>query len=448
MRKPAATEEIAVFIIETSFDSLSDEVLDISKRSFLDWLAVTLGAVKEPVAKILIDLVEEMDGKKQATILGHGIKTNALNAAFVNGAISHILDFDDANTETRNHTSAPIIPVLLALGESRVLRGRDLITAYVVGAELSTRIGLTLGSAYYEKGWHATSILGRFGAAAAACRLLGLNRMQVMNALGLAATQCGGIRSAFGTMAKPFHVGKAAMDGMMSATLAGRGFTGPVDVLDPHSEFGRLFSKDYDAALLTNALGRRYRILANTFKPHAACLLLHPAIDGLLSLKAEYDVIPRIIEKIELEVAPLCLSVTDKPKVSSGMEGKFSIQFCSALALARGRVSSMDFRDSAVGDPDILNVMQKVVVRSNASLLETETNIVVHTTNGHWHERHIAVPKGDPKNPLTFDEILKKFREINGETFSDERIEHIAGTIRDLEKLDNAARLIDLCLPA
>ena len=319
------------------------------------------------------------------------------------------------------------------------------MAAYAVGAETSTRIGLTLGSAYYEKGWHATSILGRFGAAAAASRLLGLNRSQVMNALGLAATQCGGMRSAFGTMAKPFHVGKAAMDGMISAMLARRGFTGPANVLDSHSEFGRLFSADHDAALLTHALGRRYHILANSFKPHAACLLLHPAIDGLLSLKAEHNIVPRMIEKIELEVAPLCLSVTDKPKVASGMEGKFSIQFCSALAMARGKVSSGEFRDPAVGDPDIRNLMQRVAVRSSAALLETETNIVVHTTNGLRYTRRVSVPKGDPKNPLTFDEILKKFKDINSETFSDERIEDIAESVRNLDELPNIATLVGLC---
>ena len=447
MPNSKVTEVISNFIVDTSFDSFSNEVLDISKRSFLDWIAVTLGAIKEPAARILIDFVEEMGGQKQATILGHGIRTTALNATFVNGATSHILDYDDANAETRNHTSVPIVPVLLALGESRVLGGRDLLTAYVVGAEISTRIGLALGRSYYEKGWHATSILGRFGAAAGASRLLGLSHRQVLNALGLAATQCGGMRSVFGTMAKPFHVGKAAMDGMMSAILAQRDFTGPWGVLDSHSEFARLFSTQYDPVHLTDALGSRYHILANCFKSYAACLLLHPVIDGLLSLKTEHDLTPGVIEKIELEVAPLCLSVTHKPKVASGTEGKFSIQFSSALAVARGKVGSREFVDEAVSDHSIQDVMQKVVVRSNVRLEETEANMVVHTSDGLRHERHVSVPKGDPKNPLTFDEILKKFKDLNSETFSEKRIEEIAETIWDLEKLRNTSRLIDLCYP-
>jgi 2-methylcitrate dehydratase PrpD len=146
-------------------------------------------------------------------------------------------------------------------------------------------------------------------------------------------------------------------------------------------------------------------------------------------------------------VAPLCFSVTHKPKVTSGTEGKFSIQFCTALAVSRGKVGNKEFVDEAVNDRYIQDVMQKVAVRSNPTLKETEANIVVHTSDGLRHERQVSVPRGDPKNPLTFDDILRKFKEINKEAFSEKRIEEIAGTIENLEKLKNTARLIDLCFP-
>jgi len=439
------TEAISKFIVETSFDHLPPQVLAMAKRSLLDWIAVTLGAATEPAAKILIDFIEEIDGKKQASILGHGLKTTMLNAALVNGATSHILDYDDAHSVTRNHTSAPLVPALLAVAEHKGLNGRDLLAAYIVGFDVSTRIGLALGKRYYEDGWHATSILGRFGAAAAVSRLLGLSTLQVMNALGLAATQAAGIRSVFGTMGKPFHAGKAAMDGMMSAMLAGRDFTGPIGILDDDSEFVRIFSAEYDSGKIGKDLGKEYYILTNTFKMHAACLLLHPGIDGLLALKKEYGLNPEDIESIELEVAPLCLSVTDNPTIVNATEGKFSLYFCAAQALVGGKVGSGDFTDAAVNDPAIRELMQKVRVKTNSSMKETETNVVVQSSSWKRYTEHVAAFRGDPDNPLSYKDIEEKFRGLNAGFFTEERMQAIVTCIRNFDKLANISGFTDLC---
>lgn len=185
---------------------------------------------------ILIELVEEMGGRKQASILGHGIKTNVLNAALVNGTMSHVLDYDDAHSGTRSHPSAPLIPALLSVCEYKGGSGDELVTAFITGFEVSTRIGLALGNAYYDSGWHATSILGRFGAAAGVGKLLNLDAKQLANAFALAGTQAGGLRRVFGTMGKPFHAGKAAMDGMLSALLS-QGFYSPEGYSRRETEF-------------------------------------------------------------------------------------------------------------------------------------------------------------------------------------------------------------------
>ncbi len=442
------TEAVSRYIAESSFENLSEEVVEVAKCALLDWIAVTLGAVKEPAAGILIDLIGEQGGEKQASILGSGIKTTALNAAFVNGTMSHILDYDDAHTQTRNHTSAPLAPAVLAIAESRGLSGREWLTAYIAGFEVSSRIGLALGRRYYEEGWHATSILGRFGAVAGACRLLGLNAAQVEHALGLAATQTGGIRSVFGTMGKPFHAGKASMDGMLSAMLSQRGFTGPRGVLDADSEYVSIFSGEYEPRYITEDLGRNEHILTNSFKLHAACLLLHPVIDGLLSIRREQALKPERIDRIELEVAPLCLSVTDKPKLIDALEGKFSVYFCSALAIAKGKAGSGEFSDATMHDPVIQALMKKVTVESRPLLGETESGVTVYTSDGSRYEKHVSNFQGGPGRRPGFDDILSKFRDMAWDAAMEDGTERIGACVRELETLNDMRDLMSLCCGA
>jgi 2-methylcitrate dehydratase PrpD len=441
------TEYLCKFIVELSFQDFSREVLEMSKVCLLDWLGVTLGGLKEPASVKLFDLVEPLGGEAQATILGHGLKTTSLNAAFVNGVMAHVLDYDDAHSETRNHTSAPLVAAVLAVAEHHHLSGPDFLEAYLTGFEVSSRIGLALGKQYYERGWHATSILGRFGAAVGTSKALRLNARQVENALGLAATQSGGIRSAFGTMAKPFHAGKAAMDGMLSALLSQSGFTGPKAVLDDDSEYVTLFSSEFDPNFLTRPVTQDFHIMTTSMKLYAACLLLHPVIDGLLAIRDECGTEPKDIQRIELEVAPLCLSVTDNPKVQTDMEGKFSIQFCSALALAKGKVGSRNFLSDSLNDSQIRDLMQKVNAKTNPKLRETEAKMSVYTSEGLEHRRHVSSPKGDPGNPVAFDEIVEKFGDLNEDKLSKKNIQEIVACVRELEAVPDVGHLVRLCCP-
>lgn len=438
------TEEIARFIVQASFDRFPEEVVEISKKGFLDWIGVTLRATVNPTSDILIEFVRELGGGRQASILGRGIKTTVLNASLVNGAMSHLLDYDDAHEGTRSHISAPLIPAILAIAESGGMSGRDMIAAYVVGFEVSTRIGLALGRRYYEDGWHATPILGRFGAAACAGRLLGLSPDQLLNALGLAATQAGGIRSVFGTMGKSFHAGKAAMDGVISAMLAQRGFTGPTDVLDGNTEFTKIFTNEYDAECLTEGLFKTYHILTNSFKMHAACLLLHPVIEGSIFIANEWKERPEDVDRIEVTVAPLCRTITDRPRASTGIEGKFSIQFCTALALTKGKAGFGEFSDPIIQDPTFRKLMGKVRISSNAALKESEADVVVYTSKERY-ARHVSNFKGRQGITLGFSDIAEKFAELSRNVLADESAKAIVESVRNLESLTHAEKLVLLC---
>ena len=439
------TETLSKFAVQSQMEDFPEEVIETSKKCFLDWIGVTIGGMKDPSVGILVDLITEMGGRKQATVLGYGMKTSILNAALINGIMSHVLDYDDAHSESRSHPSSPLIPALFSMSEYKKMRGRDLITAFVLGFEVGTRIGLALGKTYYELGWHATSVLGRFGSAVGVGKLLRLNPKQMACAMGLAATQAGGLRRVFGTMGKPFHAGKASMDGMLSALLASRGFSAPEDVLDGKSNFLEIFSGGYDPNRITQGLGRKYQVLKDSFKPYAACLLIHPAIDGLIWMREQGGFELDSVDQIDLEVSPLCMTVTDNPDPKNGLDGKFSIYFCAALALAEGRVQEGQFTQEKMKDRRVREFMKKMKVRGLDSLKETEAHVVIKLKDRGRLDRRVLTPKGDPENPMSFDEISYKFRSLTQDLLSDRQMDQIIHVVHNLERIEDPSTLLKLC---
>jgi len=279
------SRKLAEYVHDTSFEDLSDSVVRYTKFCLFDWIGVTLGGSTEEAGVILFDAVCEMGGKEQATILGKGVKTNILFAALVNGCMSHALDYDDTHVGSSIHPSVCLAPAVIAVGEFMHSSGKDLITAFALGFEISTRIGAAIGLSHYEHGWHATATIGRFGAAAGAAKLLGLSPDEIVNAFGLSGTQIGGLRQVFGTMSKPFHAGKAAMDGALSALLAKRGFDSSQQIFEGQFGIGNVYSSNPDFPTLTKNLGAKYQILNVAFKPYASALGTHPIIEAILDIK-------------------------------------------------------------------------------------------------------------------------------------------------------------------
>ncbi|OPY65893.1 MAG: 2-methylcitrate dehydratase [Syntrophorhabdus sp. PtaU1.Bin050] len=439
------TEDLARFVSECGSAGLPEDVVEAAKRCFLDWIGVTLAGADDPAIEILLRVVKDQGGKKQATILDYGIKTSMLQAALVNGTMAHTLDYDDAHSVVRTHPSAPLIPALLALAEHARLSGKELIAAFVAGYETTIRMGYALGKEYYNRGWHATAVLGRLGTAAGTARLLRLGAEKTDIALGLAATQAGGVRDVFGTMGKPFHSGKAAMDGLLAALLAKEGFTIPTDMLGERSGFAAVFSPEYNPEMISDELGNKYHVLQNSFKPYAACLLVHPVIDGLITLREKHHINPEAVESVRLEVAPLNMKVAGNPEPKDGTEAKFSIHFGAAIAIIRGNAGNSIFTDEAVCDPVVSRLMKRITISADSSLGETEARITVALKDGTNYFKHVVAPKGDPANPLTFAELEEKFRDLTEKKIGSRQSNGIVEMIANLEKLDDAAPLAGLC---
>ncbi len=440
------TDKLVSFVQQASYRDMPREVIHQAKRCFLDLIGVALGGARQPVVQILIKTLSETGGKPQATVLAHGLKTSLLNAALINGAMAHALDFDDTHIGSILHPSAPVIPALLAAAEWRGSTGKTVLEAFVVGYEVETRIGLGLGSKHYDRGWHTTSTCGRFGAAAAAGKLLGLSSLQMGRAMGLAATQASGLRLAFGTMTKPFHPGKSAFDGLLSALLAQKGFTCPPNMVEGAKGFAEaLGDDDTNLKRMVKNLGTKFEILRNTFKPYAACLLTHPTIDGVFELKNRYRLKAEDIDEISCEIARFCLDSAGQKEPQTGLAGKFSIFYCAALPLVEETAGEDMFTDKKVQDPKLVALRKKVKARINPALKDTEARVTLTAKDGEKYSTFIDKPKGDPRNPSTDQELENKFRSLAIRILPQRKIDALIEIIWRLDKAKNLGRLLQLC---
>jgi 2-methylcitrate dehydratase PrpD len=226
------TRQLAEFVHDTEFADIPKVVVDKAKECFLDWQGVALAGTMDPIAPVILDYVQTFGGCPEVGIIGTSIKTDAASAALANGVIGHALDFDDYHDETVIHASAACIPSILAVAERNRLGGEELLTAMIIGIDVCIRVGLGLSDYHYQRGWHTTATAGTFGATAGVAKLLKLDVDGIVNAFGICGTQSSGLRQVFGTMCKPFHAGKASLEGVKSAFLTQSGFTAPKEIVE------------------------------------------------------------------------------------------------------------------------------------------------------------------------------------------------------------------------
>src|SRR5712672_726734 len=282
------------------YDDLPAPARELAQQCVRDYFGVALAGAGDELVRLLLDEMAEAGGAPRASLIGHETRLPALSAALVNGAASHALDYDDVNMAMPGHPSVAILPALLALAELKGSSGREVITAFVAGYETACRIGAALQPGHYNLGFHATSTVGCFGAAAACARLLGLDAAATATALGIAGTQAAGLKSQFGTMCKPFHAGKAAQNGLLAARLAARGFSSRADIVECVQGFALTHGPDFspEAALAEPEAG--LHLFANLFKYHAACYLTHAPIECARRLCEQHRLTPEAVVGITL----------------------------------------------------------------------------------------------------------------------------------------------------
>jgi len=441
------TTRLAEYIHKTSYEDIPKETHRYVKLCLLDWIGVTLGGSREPVSDILLDFTGVMGGEKHASIIGKGIKTNVLLASLVNGTMSHALDFDDSHEESGIHPTVCLAPAVISVGEYKKSSGRDLITAFIVGFEVTARIGGALWLDQYRRGWHTTSTIGRFGAAIGAAKLMNLSLEQIVNAFGIAGSQMSGLREVFGTMNKPFHAGKAAMDGVLSAVLAKKNFDSSHRIFEGRYGLKNVYAPEADLTHMTAGLGAEYQIMDVAFKPYASALATHSTIQAIETIKREGNIAAGEVQSIQIEFGGLPFSVVNNKNPHKELEGKFSVYQCAALAFLKERVTVDMFTLKEIHDPEIVAFRKKINVLQNPKLKKFETIIKVVTNQGKVFEHFIKMPKGSPEDPLTFIEMKTKFMDLARPVIPKENAEKIVEKIRFLPEIEDINEITALCHP-
>jgi 2-methylcitrate dehydratase PrpD len=399
---------IAAYVAGGRERLLPSEIADRARLCLADWLGVAIGAGDEASGRIVREVASGWRSQGRSTVL-FGHPAAAPIAALANGTLAHCLDFDDTYVRAVTHTSAPVWAATLALGEEIGAAEDAMLAAFVTGFEVASRIGDGLGEAVTARGWHGTGVFGRLGAAAAAAALLRLDADRALHALGAAATQTSGLTASFGTMAKPFHAGRAAMDGVVAAQLAASGFTAAIGLFEPGSGLDNALVQDRGAALAPVAF-TEWNILDNSFKPYAACHLMHPAIDAARALRAEIGD-PAAIAAIRAEIGALAMQVTGSKSGSpeTPLEGKFDLNYTIALALHGHDASAADFREPWHPDPAIRATARKVAAEISPEIGFASARLTLDLADGRRLSKTVPIAKGHPGNPIGWDDMHVKF---------------------------------------
>ena len=438
---------LAEFTFGVRGDALPQEAVAAARMCVLDWLGSAIaGSVTEP-GRMIRNVAQMLGDGGPATLIPEGRLVPVTSAAFHNGAVSHIVELDDLHRASILHPGAAVIPAALATAELVRASGPDFLAAVVAGYEVAIRVGEAVTPSHYRY-WHTTGTCGTFGAAAVSARLLGLDVGGIASALGSAGTQAAGLWEflADGAMSKHLHPGKAAMNGVLSALLAREGFTAASRILEGEKGFFRAMASSYDESRVTEGLGNSYRIAGMSFKVHASCRHTHSAIDTALDLLRRRRPNPADITAVHVETYQVALDVTSNSQPDSAYSAKFSLPFCVALALCRGKAGLAEFTEGTLHDPLVRKVMGQVslVVAPDLDAVhpaQWPARVTIWMRDGRTFTAQTDYPCGDPENPVTVSDLERKFSDLATPVVGGLISRHLAATIGTLDTLPHVGEM-------
>jgi 2-methylcitrate dehydratase PrpD len=434
------TRRIARFVSGTRETDIPQSVCEHAKVALLDWYAVTIAGKDDPLVGKLTRLADQEGGNEQATLLGQGAKKTASQAALINGAASHALDYDDTLAFFLGHPSVTLFPSVLALAEWKKKTGRDLLTAYILGFRAGSALGSFAGLGHYMAGWHGTSTIGHLASASACARLLGLDEDKTIHALGIAATQASGLKRVFGTMCKPFHAGKSSQAGLNAALLAAEGFTSAEDILEGAQGFYDVLKGDKNEGVL-NTLGRTWDIEGLAQKYHASCHATHSPIEAAWKIVKDNGVPVSEIKSVTVKSSEMAVSAAYRIEAATGLAGKFSIPYCVANALLRGNTGMQAFTDERVNDPEVQTFMKKIRVVKDGKKLALEAEVEVETTGGRVYSAFSDILQEVPPLEVKKEKIRAKFEDLVGPVLGARKTGAVCEAILALDRLEDITPL-------
>jgi 2-methylcitrate dehydratase PrpD len=395
---PSLTDYVAGFVVATRANDISADVMHLGTRSVIDGLGLALAGAASQTGVITRRYLTSLGiaSSSGSTVVGSDLRLPARFAAFANGVSIHADDYDDTQLAVAKdrvyglltHPTAPALPPVLALAERDHRSGRDLMTAYHVGVEVECKVAEAILPRHYQQGFHSTATCGAIGAAAAAAKLLGLDREATRRALSLGATQAGGLRENFGTMTKPFHAGRAAESGVVAAELAALGFTASPNGLEADRGFFRAAGGGYSAEMIDGKLGTPWTFAfpGVSIKPHPSGSLTHPGMAVMLDLIRRHDLNPARVKRVLVGTNHNMPNALIHHRPRTELQAKFSMEFCMAILLLEREAGLEQFTDEVVNRPDVQALVQNDHHRSRAR-------------RRHRHERLGGLWQGQPGEP-------------------------------------------------
>jgi 2-methylcitrate dehydratase PrpD len=452
------TQYVVDFVLKTHYEDIPAETLAIGRKSILDGFGLALaGSVAEsgPISRQYAQALGVCDGK--STLIGTNLKSVPRFAAFVNGVAMHADDFDDTQLAVASdrvyglltHPTSPLLAAIFATAETHPVSGKDFLAAYHVGVEVETKIAEAISPRHYTDGFHSTGTCGSFASAAGCAKLRGLKTEQALYAFGIVGAEAGGLRENFGTMTKPFQSGHAAENGVAAADLAKLGWTAAPQILEAGRGFFHAYGGTYDPAAIMNRLGSpwTFQTPGVSLKPYPSGSLTHPAMTAALRLIEKYNIKPEQIEKIDVGTNHNMPNALIHHRPTTGLQGKFSMEYCIALLALTRSATLSQFTDAYVRRPDVQEMVKRVnfyvePIAEKAGFDKMTSLVAFHLKDGKTYTDQDDFAKGSPANPMSYEEVIEKFRACAAyATWPKEKSEAIIDFVTHLEQQPDFSKL-------
>lgn len=444
--------QLAAFASNLRFNNIPQEVVDRITDLYVDWAGSALSGKPHRAINIIEEFADTMGPDiGSCEILTSRKKTSPFFAAMVNAAASHISEQDDVHNGSVFHPATIVFPAALAIAQDKHLSGQAFLTACVVGYEVGIRVGEFLGRSHYEV-FHTTGTAGTFASAAAVGNLLGLDEDQMLHAFGSAGTQSAGLWEFLRDAAdsKQLHTAKSASEGLMSAIIAQKGFTGAKQILEGKQGLAAGMSTDSDVSRLTDQLGSRWSVLETSFKFHASCRHTHPAADALLKSVLENDLKPEDIRQVICHVHQAAIDVLGPvTNPQTVHQAKFSMPATLGLIATHRKAGLSEFAQ-VLEDKTALSFLDKIHMKADDEVNSAYPKrwigkVTVTLKNGQEIHARVDEPKGDPGNTLSRDELDVKARSLalSGGAVGADELDKVMDTLWSISSANRVGFLFD-----
>lgn len=453
---PGTTREVAAFGAGLQYRDLPDDLIVNAKQCIRDSLGCGLFGSPKPWTQSVTRVVQLLGQSPKASAWGMNVRADPLGVAFINGTAAQGFELDDCHDQSMSHYGAGVVPAVLASAEGfGTFSGKDVILATVAGYEIGTRIGNTVSPSAFHRGFHPCGLTSTFASAAAIAKMLNLDTDQYVSALGLAGSQAAGLMaSQFGAMAKRFHSGKAAQNGIIAALCAREGLTGVRDVLEaPYGGFCSTYSETYDLSWATDGLGQEFEMRKNGFKRYSSLASSQTSVDALRGIMARDGVKGDDVAKVRIGTTNMVFvhcGWAYEPKET--ITAQMNLPFTAAVTLLEGNAFVDQYRDENLRDPKIIDLANRIEVYVDPELDAggphemRAVRVEVTMKDGATHKWEQTYRSGHWKNPLSEDTLKEKFRDLAGRVLTSGAVAEIERIIDNLENEEAPAVLLGQAL--